>query len=356
MPICVSSLPAGRNTRTADVDGVVAVPVGGRRGNAQVAVVLAHRELVQQLAGHFARGDVRSRAVRAERELVDQCRWRRRSAIDNVGRLVPIPRHGRQVDARRRGVHGLAVRHDTGRPDGLAVPCMSIDAIHDTPRPANSLGAATAEQSSVVEMSPNDPSLDSSNARGIQSSTVDCVMMSLLRCSARSSSRPNWSGWTNGRRVAIDDVSTKRAVPSIDSRRNEVTLEMAAVQQRRRRHITDVEQRHHRVDARCTAGSSPAVACRRATVGGSRRAGRAWRSPAQRRRRRSAHHLARRRTRACRRSRRCHPRRRPPLACWCRRSSAQPCRPVPKRRRVRCGVPAAESAVAAALSMSGPPR
>src|SRR4051794_22257190 len=79
-------------------------------------------------------------------------------------------------------------------PIGEPSPCMSIDAIHEMPNPANSLGAATVAQSSVVDMSPNEPSADSMNERGIQSSTVDCEMTSLLRCSARSSSRPNWSG------------------------------------------------------------------------------------------------------------------------------------------------------------------
>src|SRR4051794_37349435 len=69
-------------------------------------------------------------------------------------------------------------------PIGEPSPRMSIDAIQEIPSPANSLGAATAAQSSVVAMSPNDPSADSTNERGIQSSTPDWEMMSLLRCSA----------------------------------------------------------------------------------------------------------------------------------------------------------------------------
>src|SRR3954453_3297623 len=101
-------------------------------------------------------------------------------------------------------------------PIGEQSPCMSNDAIHEIPSPPNSLGAATAAQSSVVAMSPNDPSADSTNERGIQSSTPDWEMMSLLRCSARSSSRPNWSGCTNGSRAPSDVVTTSRAVPSID--------------------------------------------------------------------------------------------------------------------------------------------
>src|SRR3954454_14790206 len=87
-------------------------------------------------------------------------------------------------------------------PIGEPSPCKSMDAIHEIPNPANSLGAATEAQSSVVDISPNDPSVDSVNTRGIQSSTVDCKMTSLLRWSARTSSRPNWSGCTKDSRAA----------------------------------------------------------------------------------------------------------------------------------------------------------
>src|SRR3954451_5504392 len=101
-------------------------------------------------------------------------------------------------------------------PIGEPSPCKSMDAIHEIPNPANSLGAATEAQSSVVDISPNDPSVDSENTRGIQSSTVDCRMTSLLRCNARFSSRPNWSGWKNGSRAANEMFPTSLMTKSIE--------------------------------------------------------------------------------------------------------------------------------------------
>ena len=53
-------------------------------------------------------------------------------------------------------------------PTGWPALRTSIEAIHDTPSPANSLGAATTEQSRRSTCSPNVPSAASSNNRGIQ--------------------------------------------------------------------------------------------------------------------------------------------------------------------------------------------
>ena len=74
-------------------------------------------------------------------------------------------------------------------------------------------------------------------------------MISLLRSSARSSSSPNWSGWTNGRRAASDVVTHETGGAVDRPRRDQATFEMAAAQQRRRSDVSDVVQRHDGVDA-----------------------------------------------------------------------------------------------------------
>ncbi len=112
------------------------------------------------------------------------------------------------------------------------------------PSPEKSRGAATLAQSSDSSIWPNVPSPASSNQRGSQSCTADSSMICLLRSSERSSSSPNWSGWTNGRRAASEDDNTRRTVPSARTRGHETTFEMGAAQQRRVRRVADVEHRH----------------------------------------------------------------------------------------------------------------
>ncbi len=101
-------------------------------------------------------------------------------------------------------------------PTGVASPSRSTEAIHVSPSPAKSSGAATLLQSRIGCIGPNVPSPASSNQRGSQSSTDDSAMICRLRSRARSSSRPNSLGCTNGSRVSKLVEITSRATSSTE--------------------------------------------------------------------------------------------------------------------------------------------
>ena len=178
---------------------------------------------------------------------------------------------GRQVDAGRRGVHGVAVRHDAGRADRLA-RALQVDGCD--PRHAETGELARRGDGRAVERRPTSRRTFRRSPRRTNAASSrrpsTAAMISLLRCSARSSSKPNMVG-VDERKPSIEDASQHESGGSVDRPcGHEVTLEVAAVQQRRRTSRRDVVQRDDGVDAACTAAWQPASVCRRAATGGCR--------------------------------------------------------------------------------------